>query len=366
MPTIPKNLKSVKENVFVETLNVKHTRTSADPDAFAAFGIDDSISPKSFKDKFAIDFKHDESERLSVGGEDVAVFDLVGVDAPFANAIRRILISEIPTMAVEKVNIYQNTSIIQDEVLAHRIGLIPIKVDPRKFKPLQKEQGGTGKMNPLNTIVFTLCVKCERNKNLKSEDEATATDEQKYINAKVTAAHMKWVPQGNQASKFANNPIRPVYDDILIAKLRPGQEIELEMFCELGIGKDHAKWSPVSTASYRLLPDIVLPEPVEDEDADELVNVCPLNVFDIEEIGNRRRAKVSRPRDCTMCRECIREPGWEDRVKLLRKRDHFIFKVESVGMFKAKELFGEAVKVLKKKCLNLLTEMDSMEVVESW
>eukprot|EP01083_Nonionella_stella_P186608 683623_1 len=105
MPAIPKNLKSVKENVFVETLNVKHTRTSADPDAFAAFGIDDSISPKSFKDKFAIDFKHDESERLSVGGEDVAVFDLVGVDAPFANAIRRILISEIPTMAVEKFNI---------------------------------------------------------------------------------------------------------------------------------------------------------------------------------------------------------------------------------------------------------------------
>jgi DNA-directed RNA polymerases I and III subunit RPAC1 len=60
-------------------------------------------------------------------------FDLIGVDASIANAFRRILMAEIPTMAIETVYIFNNTSVIQDEVLAHRLGLIPIKADPGKF-----------------------------------------------------------------------------------------------------------------------------------------------------------------------------------------------------------------------------------------
>lgn len=64
-------------------------------------------------------------------------FDMVGVDAAIANALRRVLLAEVPSMAIEKVFINNNTSIIQDEVLAHRLGLIPIKADPRKFNMLQ-------------------------------------------------------------------------------------------------------------------------------------------------------------------------------------------------------------------------------------
>lgn len=54
-------------------------------------------------------------------------FDLIGQTPALANAYRRIMLSEVPTMAIEKVYIYNNTSIIQDEILAHRIGLIPLK-----------------------------------------------------------------------------------------------------------------------------------------------------------------------------------------------------------------------------------------------
>lgn len=60
-------------------------------------------------------------------------FDLVGVDASIANAFRRILLAEVPTMAIETVFVFNNTSVIQDEVLAHRLGLIPIKADPERF-----------------------------------------------------------------------------------------------------------------------------------------------------------------------------------------------------------------------------------------
>lgn len=61
-------------------------------------------------------------------------FDLIGIQPGFANAFRRLMLSEVPSMAIEKVMIKSNTSIIQDEVLAHRLGLIPLKADPRLFE----------------------------------------------------------------------------------------------------------------------------------------------------------------------------------------------------------------------------------------
>ncbi|KAF4741473.1 DNA-directed RNA polymerases I and III subunit RPAC1, partial [Perkinsus olseni] len=71
-----------------------------------------------------------------------------------------------------------------------------------------------------------------------------------------------------------------------------------------GIGKTHAKWSPVCTATYRLMPDIVLKEPIEGAEAEKLKKVCPMGVFDVEDGA----ALVKNPRACTTCRQCI-EPG---------------------------------------------------------
>ena len=56
-----------------------------------------------------------------------------------------------------------------------------------------------------------------------------------------------------------------------------------------------------------------------------------MQVFDIEDLHGVPTAKVARPRDCTMCRECIRTDNWSEKVQLRRKADHFLFSVESVG-----------------------------------
>jgi DNA-directed RNA polymerases I and III subunit RPAC1 len=56
--------------------------------------------------------------------------ELKGIDAALANGLRRIIIAEIPTMAFHKVFLYQNTSVIPDELLVHRLGLLPIHADP--------------------------------------------------------------------------------------------------------------------------------------------------------------------------------------------------------------------------------------------
>jgi DNA-directed RNA polymerase I and III subunit RPAC1 len=93
-----------------------------------------------------------------------------------------------------------------------------------------------------------------------------------------------------------------------------------------------------------------------------------MKVFDIEDLGRgkktsggggEKRAVVSRPRDCTMCRECIRKEGWADRVKLRRKNDHFIFTVESTGCYMPHEIVREALSILKDKCDKFIAHADS-------
>ena len=67
----------------------------------------------------------------------------------------------------------------------------------------------------------------------------------------------------------------------------------MELFCEKGIGKTHAKWSPVSTAFYRLVPDIKFNKEIINADAIELKNLCPTGVFDIEDIGNNGSKNIT-------------------------------------------------------------------------
>ena len=56
------------------------------------------------------------------------VFDMTGIDVSLANAFRRILLSEVPTMTIEKVFVHNNTGVLRDELVAQRLGMIPIKV----------------------------------------------------------------------------------------------------------------------------------------------------------------------------------------------------------------------------------------------
>eukprot|EP00604_Paraphysomonas_vestita_P001650 CAMPEP_0174822714 /NCGR_PEP_ID=MMETSP1107-20130205/17889_1 /TAXON_ID=36770 /ORGANISM="Paraphysomonas vestita, Strain GFlagA" /LENGTH=268 /DNA_ID=CAMNT_0016042471 /DNA_START=167 /DNA_END=973 /DNA_ORIENTATION=- len=253
-------------------------------------------------------------------------------------------------MAIETIYIQDNTSIIQDEVLSHRLGLVPILADPEQFEDFVKDSEPTD----LNTIVFKLDVTCT------NDPAKTVMNDSGLLTQTVYSGDFEWQPQGDQAEKFTD-PIRPVHSDIPLVILKGGQSVRLEAHCHKGIGKDHTKFSPCATASYRLMPDISFFEPVENTLADELVAMCPMGVFDIEDLGgssrkgdkSKRRAIVARPRDCTMCRECIRKDGWDRRVSLKRVARHFIFTVESTGILPPEEIVRRAIQVLKKKVGNI-------------
>jgi len=270
-----------------------------------------------------------------------AEFDLIGVDAAVANTLRRILIAEVPTIAIESCFIYNNTSIMHDEILAHRLGLVPIKADPRVFDFV----GDDGVLSEDNHLKFKLNVKCTKNPDAKPD----ATDPKElYINSNVMSGDLEWIPQGNQRAEHGD--IAPVHPDILLTKLRPGQEVDIEMNCVKGIGKEHAKWSPVGTASYRLLPEIVLLRPYVGEQATQLQAVFGQGVIEVEKGADGIDvAKVANARAYNMNREVHRHPELADGVRLQRVRDHFIFSVESTGALPAVELVKYSMAVLQEK-----------------
>eukprot|EP01103_Thecamoeba_quadrilineata_P017732 TRINITY_DN6427_c0_g1_i1.p1 TRINITY_DN6427_c0_g1~~TRINITY_DN6427_c0_g1_i1.p1 ORF type:complete len:364 (-),score=55.74 TRINITY_DN6427_c0_g1_i1:18-1109(-) len=339
---LPPKFENKRTRITVTNDGLENTTTHISTRTFESLGFDNSFDIEEFKRNFKINI-------ISLDNEEM-VFDLIGVDVPIANALRRILIAEVPTVAIETVYMVDNTSVINDEVLSHRLGLIPINVDPNLIEfPREGEEP-----NDKDTVVFKLDITCSKNPAARPD----APEDEKYINPKVTSGHLEWIPQGTQLDDI-QIPVAPVHNDILIAKLRPGQSIHLEAHCKKGIGKTHAKWSPVSTASYRLLPELIINKDIVNEDAEKLVKICPTNVFDIEDLGNgSKRAYVARPRDCTVCRECIRFPDFQPFIEIYKVKDHFIFSIESSGVLPPHTLFMEAVKILIDKCVSFTQQLE--------
>ncbi|KAI8917598.1 DNA-directed RNA polymerase [Powellomyces hirtus] len=328
-------LQEMRTRVVLHADRVAHPSSMEFPGNFP--GEDLSWNLEEFKKNF----------RIVVGfiGKDDMEFDMIGVDAAIANAFRRILIGEVPTMAIEKVFVLNNTSIMHDEILAQRLGLIPIKADPRLFT---FRRGANDDPTDLNTLVFKLRVQCTKNPDALPSAVHPAD---KYINSNVLSSHLQWDPQGEQVERFANDPCRPVIDDILITKMRPGQEIDVELHCQKGIGKEHAKWSPVATASYRLLPDIQILKPITGESAKRFQKCFPPGVVAVKpNAAGQLEATIANPRKDTVSREVLRHAEFEDKVRLTRVRDHFIFSIESTGILPPQELFVEAAKILINKC----------------
>lgn len=142
------------------------------------------------------------------------------VPRQYVNAIRRISISEVPTLAIDDVVILENSSVMHDEAIAHRLGLVPLLTNLSRFvMPHECDCKST-----------LGCSKCRVLLVLDSE-----------ANEKT-----KVVTSGELVSE--DEHIKPVSKDIPIITLAPGQKLKFEAYARLGIGRDHAKWQPTSAA----------------------------------------------------------------------------------------------------------------------
>lgn len=266
------------------------------------------------------------------------------------------MIAEVPSVAIESVTFLNNTSIIQDEVLAHRIGLVPLKVDPDKLEWINRNADAqfdseTGEEIPIsnetNTIIFHLKVECTRNPKAKPGE----TDPEKlYNNSMVYARDLKYEGSAEQLAHLGETPVA-LNPDIVLAKLRPGQEIELYAHAIIGIGSDHAKFSPVATASYRLMPLIEITKPITGDDAIKFQKCFSPGVIGIDKEGS---AFVQDARKDTVSREVLRHEEFKGKVKLGRVRDHFIYNIESTGAMQPDEIFVKSIGILRNKAIELL------------
>jgi DNA-directed RNA polymerase subunit D len=176
----------------------------------------------------------------------------------YVNSLRRLAISEVPTLAIDDVVMLENSSVMHDEAVAHRLGLIPLRTDPGRFvMPHECDCKST-----------LGCSKCRVLLVLDSE----ANDKTKIVTS------------GELVSE--DELVKPVSKDIPIIVLAPNQKLKFEAYARLGTGKDHAKWQPTSAAIVK-----------DGKDEDEIVLVLESNgALSAEEVlisaSERLAAKV--------------------------------------------------------------------------
>lgn len=233
-----------------------------------------------------------------------------GVNFTFMNSLRRAMMSEVPTIAIEDVYITKNNSALYDEIIAHRLGLIPLKTDLKtyEFRDQCKCKGkGCGRC----TVKFTL-----------------------------KARGPKTVYSGDLQS--SDPKVIPVYEKIPIVKLLENQELVLEADAILGRGKEHAKWSPC-IATYQHYPKIQIDSKLCPSNCKKCVDACPRGVLEIK--NGKLRVIPSKLVECNLCLACV-DACPKDAIKVEGDKNKFILSVESWGQIPPLEIMKHAVDIL--------------------
>jgi DNA-directed RNA polymerase subunit D len=258
-----------------------------------------------------------------------ARFYLTGCWPAFANSVRREMTGGVPTLAIEDVRIYDNTSVLFDEMLAHRLGLIPLRTDLSVHVP-REQCGCQGAGCPACTATYTLSVEGPR--MVYSRD---------------------LIPQDSAAG--------PVEENIPIVKLTEDQKVVVEAKAYLSSGRQHAKWQATTACGYKNYPVVAI-----DEHCDACgmcVEECPRGVLGTE--AGKAVVLPGRLEDCSLCRLCERaclsaSIGGEISIRVNPDPTRFIFTVEGDGSLPVLSILSTAVGNLKKKATELETVLSDV------
>ena len=190
------------------------------------------------------DFQQDLSslDVISKDSEKIAI-KLKGVPLQYANALRRVCLNGVPVFAIDTVDIIENTSVLPDEGLAHRLGLIPLKTDLSKY-------------NESDKILLVL-------------DSGEAEQTRSVLSSELSSE---------------DDTVKPVSDKIPIVQLAPGQKIKVECYARLGRGTEHAKWN---SSNISTLTDT-------DKDDEKILTVESTGALNPEQIVLEGVEEVSR------------------------------------------------------------------------
>ncbi len=225
----------------------------------------------------------------------------------FINAIRRTMMSGIPILAAENITFYDNSSVLFDEYLAHRIAMIPIKTDPKRYK-----EGETVKL-----VLDVEGPGTIYSKDIKSTD-----------------------PKCDVAKT-----------NIPLVKLKEGQRIKLEIEAMMGKGKNHVKWQPVN-AFYKNPAKITSKTT---SNAKKIAESCPKKLLKVKS----NKVILDDPKlECDLCAKCRDESN--GAITLTHDEKTFIYNIENHGNLNNKEIITETVKEIQKKLNEIKKELKKL------
>ena len=238
-----------------------------------------------------------------------ASFILEDTDASFANALRRTVLENVPTMAVEDIEIRKNSSVLYDETIAHRVGMIPLTTDLESYKI---------KSNPPS-----------------EEEEGSASYE-----AKLTLK--KQGPCMVLASDFKSTDpeIKPAYPDTPVVELLKDQALEIEATAVLGTGKEHAKWAPAHIY-YKQKPIVKIGNV---KNPDQVIEKTPSGVFESKGNSLQVNEKLLLKHDLAGAAEEA-----SDGQITIEPSNDYIFYIESFGQLSCRQIMEKAADILKER-----------------
>jgi DNA-directed RNA polymerase subunit D len=239
------------------------------------------------------------------------ILKIEGIKPYLVNSIRRILLSELPKLAIDDVVIYDNTSALFDEIIAHRLGLIPIPTD-LDILNFRDECICKGKGCPNCTVRYTL----------SKENEGTV------YSGDLQPAEESW------AITEANIPI---------VELSKDQRLILEVEAILGYAKNHSKWQSVISPGYRFNPIIEIDKKKINE-LKEFINKLPADLVNLKkdkiEINDINKLPVL---ESYINKEKI------DFINIKKDPNSIIFSFETDGSMDANIALLKSIDILKQK-----------------
>ncbi len=237
---------------------------------------------------------------------------LEGVSPSFANSIRRAIIAEVPTFAIDEVIFFENTTPFFDEYIAHRLAMVPLRTSLDVLR-----------VDPNRTVVLELSKKAKDPIEIVYSGELKSSDPLIY----------------------------PANDKIPIIKMRKGQKLRFQAIARIGRGKDHSKWSPAAAVGYSYMPIYEL------KDLESIE--CDLNQCSncIESDGGILR--IDYPVLCEGCLEMLERCRVRNPDKIVRRWDEsrIIISYESTGSLRPEEIFSEALNQMRGKLEELLSKI---------
>ncbi|HLD57895.1 MAG TPA: DNA-directed RNA polymerase subunit D [archaeon] len=246
-------------------------------------------------------------------------FVLDGVTPAFANSLRRIMVSEVPTLAIDTVSFHENGSVLFDEVIAHRLGLVPIEFSPKDYNT-KEECKCKGKGCASCQVVFAL---------------------EKTGPAAVYSGDLK----------SSDKSVKPVDDKVLLVELGEGQALKLEATARMGTGIEHAKWQ-AANAVYQYYPEIKV------TDKDKLQRHLKGSA---KGLFVEKGAKLE-PTDLTRADVYKQLEDETEAIKVDFDTTKFLFKVESVSGLEPEHIVSASAKILEEKAATFKHELTDLKL----